>query len=408
MYINMKNNSVMLEKEKDICREADEIGKAILSALDGEQKSAAEMPDASPAAKKICKELQQPGALKHTFGELRKYPWETAYQRFLNHAQPRKRRMLPLRRMGWAALAAGAAAVVLLYVGLRTPQEAGVQDAQTLIGPGSRQAVLTLADGQAISINQADTTLLDGGVEVDYRQGVLSYRPAARRAQHVADASPATSAPASSQLVVPRGGENTVVLSDSTVVHLNAGARLVYPVLFVGKQRTVSVEGEAYFDVAPDKMRPFVVKTRAGDITVRGTSFNVKVSGDAGECQATLVSGKIDFTSADGKQRLSLLPGEQAVVSGQTVGKRTVDVDEYVGWVRGKYIFTDRPLDEIMRAFEEWYDIRVVYQPETLRTLRYSGSLDRYKDINAFLDALELTGDIRYRIEGNTILFTNE
>ena len=96
------------------------------------------------------------------------------------------------------------------------------------------------------------------------------------------------------------------------------------------------------------------------------------------------------------------------MVSGQTVEKRTVDVDEYVGWVRGKYIFTDRPLDEIMRAFEEWYDIRVVYQPETLRTLRYSGSLDRYKDINAFLNALELTGDIRYRIEGNTILFTNE
>ena len=76
-------------------------------------------------------------------------------------------------------------------------------------------------------------------------------------------------------MVIPRGGENTVILADGTTVHLNAGSKLTYPVRFAGKRRVVALEGEAYFDVVKDETRPFIVQTHLGEVTVLGTAFNI-------------------------------------------------------------------------------------------------------------------------------------
>ena len=113
--------------------------------------------------------------------------------------------------------------------------------------------------------------------------------------------------------------------------------------------------------------------------------------------------GKVKFSTpytAD----ITLSPGEQAVVSANGSEKRVVDLEEYVGWVNGVYTFNNRSLGEIMQTFERWYDIQVYYETPALRDIAYSGSLKRYGTINSFLDALELTGDLTYKISGRNVL----
>lgn len=187
-----------------------------------------------------------------------------------------------------------------------------------------------------------------------------------------------------------------MVLADGTTVHLNAGSKLTYPVRFVGKRRIVALEGEAYFEVVQDESHPFVVQTHLGEVMVLGTAFNVNAYTDASVCYTTLVHGKVQF-SAPNVGTVTLQPGEQAVVSANGTEKRTVDLDEYIGWVNGVYNFRNRSLGEIMETFERWYDIQVYYETPDLRDITYSGSLKRYGAVNSFLDALELTGDLTYK-----------
>ena len=134
-----------------------------------------------------------------------------------------------------------------------------------------------------------------------------------------------------------------------------------------------------------------------------GTTFNVNAYTDAPACYTTLVRGRVRF-SAPNVGSVTLSPGEQSVASAHAMEKRVVDLEEYVGWVNGVYTFNNRALGEIMKTFERWYDIQVYYETEDLRDITYSGSLKRYGTINSFLDALELTGDLTYKISGRNIL----
>ena len=210
------------------------------------------------------------------------------------------------------------------------------------------------------------------------------------------------------KIVVPRGGEYTVELNDGTRVRLNADSELRFPVKFVGNERKVFLKGEAYFDVRKDEEHPFVVRTRFGEVTVLGTAFNINAYNDADACYTTLVYGKVNFSTPD-QNTITLAPGEQAVASSRGIEKRVVDVNEYIGWAQGVYVFNNKRLGDIMKTFERWYDVHVYYEKESLRDLTYSGDLQRYGTINTFLNALELTGDIYYRINGrNILIYENE
>ena len=145
------------------------------------------------------------------------------------------------------------------------------------------------------------------------------------------------------------------------------------------------------------------MQTHLGDVIVLGTAFNVNAYADAPICYTTLVRGKVKFSTPNA-ETITLSPGEQAVVLANSSTKRVVNLEEYVGWVNGMYIFNDRPLGDIMKTFERWYDIQVYYETPNLRDITYSGSLKRYGTINSFLDALELTGDLNYKISGRNIL----
>lgn len=361
------------------------------------EKRLAECPD----LKKVYEQLQNGETLKAAFGEYKDYSSKKAYQSFLQKIgrMEKKERKPSISRVWWYA----AAAVIVLAVGLSFYMSnfySAVEEKRVLIQPGTQQAQLTLPDGSIIDVDKKEVNVVVDGVQVKYKKGVLSYQPTVTT-QHEEESTEEKPVK-SNELVIPRGGENTVILTDGTTVHLNAGSKLTYPVRFAGKRRVVALEGEAYFDVVKDETRPFIVQTHLGEVTVLGTAFNINAYTDA-SVYTTLVHGKVQFSSSS-IGTIILSPGEQAVVSANGSEKRMVDLDEYVGWVDGRYVFNNRPLGEIMQTFERWYDIQVYYETPHLRDITYSGSLKRYGTINSFLDALELTGDLTYKISGRNIL----
>ena len=362
------------------------------------EKRLAECPD----LKKVYEQLQNGETLKAAFGEYKDYSSKKAYQSFLQKIgrMEKKERKPSISRVWWYA----AAAVIVLAAGLSFYMSnfySAVEEKRVLIQPGTQQAQLTLPDGSIIDVDKKEVNVVVDGVQVKYKKGVLSYQPTVTT-QHE-EKNIEEQSGKSNELVIPRGGENTVILADGTTVHLNAGSKLTYPVRFAGKRRIVRLEGEAYFDVAGDENHPFVVQTHLGEITVLGTEFNVNAYADTPVCYTTLVHGKVKFSTLNA-ETVTLSPGEQAVVFANSSTKRKVDLEEYVGWVDGMYIFNDRPLGDIMKTFERWYDIQVYYETPNLRDITYSGNLKRYGTINSFLDALELTGDLTYKISGRNIL----
>ena len=392
-----------MKKFENVYQDAALMRRVLLGEADeAEQQELEKRLEECSDLRKIYGQLQNSETLKAAFKERQNYSSKKAYQSFLQkigQVEPERQRRRSLH-IGWYI----AAAVVIFAVGLSfymlnssSPKE----ESRPLIQPGTQQAQLTLPDGSVIDVDKKEVNVVVDGIQVKYKEGVLSYQSTVTT-QHEEKNVEEQSAK-SNALVIPRGGENTVILADGTTVHLNAGSKLTYPVRFVGKRRLVALEGEAYFDVAEDENHPFVVQTHLGDVIVLGTAFNVNAYTNASVCYTTLVRGKVQF-SAPNVEAITLLPGEQAVVSANGSEKRTVDLEEYVGWVEGLYVFNNRSLGEIMETFERWYDIQVYYETEDLRNITYSGSLKRYGTINSFLEALELTGDLTYKISGRNIL----
>ena len=225
------------------------------------EKRLAECPD----LKKVYEQLQNGETLKAAFGEYKDYSSKKAYQSFLQKIgrMEKKERKPSISRVWWYA----AAAVIVLAAGLSFYMSnfySAVEEKRVLIQPGTQQAQLTLPDGSIIDVDKKEVNVVVDGVQVKYKKGVLSYQPTVTT-QHEEESTEEKPVK-SNELVIPRGGENTVILADGTTVHLNAGSKLTYPVRFAGKRRVVALEGEAYFDVVKDETRPFIVQTHLGEV----------------------------------------------------------------------------------------------------------------------------------------------
>lgn len=393
-----------MKNSENIYNDAALMKKSLLGeASEAEQQELENRLAECPELQQIYEQLQNGETLKTAFGEYQNYSSKKAYRSFLQHIEQgeKKQSKRKILRGWWYA----AAAVVVMAIGLSfylMNDNLSVENNKVIIEPGTQQAQLIFPDGSIIDVHEEEVNVIVDGVKVKYEKGILSYEPTVATQQK--EESAVEQPVQSNELVIPRGGENTVVLADGTTVHLNAGSKLTYPVRFAGKRRTVVLQGEAYFEVTKDENRPFVVQTHLGEVTVLGTEFNVNAYADADVCYTTLVRGKVSFSASDSGESVTLLPGEQAVATAGNVEKRAVDLDEYVGWVDGIYTFNNRTLGEIMQTFERWYDIQVYYETPDLRNMTYSGNLKRYGTINSFLDALELTGDLDYKITGRNIL----
>jgi len=351
--------------------------------------------------KKEFEKLHEKGVLENSFHLHNRFSSEEAYQRFLQYTSASTRfHKRHIHRWHWRY---STAAAILILAGffaaaILNPEK---QETLTILAPGESKGMLELTDGKRIGVEEQELSIVEGDIQVDYRQGVLSYTPA--KQQPIRQATDEdTEETEYNKFVIPRGGENAVILSDGTTVRLNSDSKLTYPVRFKGKRRIVMLEGEAFFEVAKDMEHPFIVRTRYGEVSVLGTAFNINAYNDNEACYTTLVRGKVRVTTPmDDFQEL--LPGEQAVVRTDRIEKRTVNVEDYVGWVKGIFSFHNETLGNIMSTLSRWYNIEIIYEDPALSQLTYTGTVKRYENINSFLDAFELTGDLSYRIENRKI-----
>jgi len=196
-----------------------------------------------------------------------------------------------------------------------------------------------------------------------------------------------------------------LTLDDGTVVHLNGNSRLFFPEHFKGAERNVILDGEAYFMVAKDKSRPFVVHTSHGDIREYGTEFNVMArSGKSTE--VVLVEGSIGVTPIGGTERM-MQPNMMCRISGNEAKMEIVDTEPYKAWNIGKFVFHDWQLERIMNVLARWYGVTIEYGDSDLRHLTLSGTFNRYDGMMETMQALEAVTGTRIQMEQGKVIINN-
>ena len=161
-------------------------------------------------------------------------------------------------------------------------------------------------------------------------------------------------------VTTPRGKDYHLTLSDGTQVWLNADSKLEFPKHFKGSQRKVKLQGEAYFEVAKDASKPFMVETEYFNTTVLGTTFNIKAYTPK-DANIVLIEGSVRVAS--GKQSLTLVPGQQASLNAKlsTLNVKEVDTYPYTQWREGFFYFEDQSLFEIMQELGRWYNVNIAF-----------------------------------------------
>lgn len=246
------------------------------------------------------------------------------------------------------------------------------------ITPGTLGGELILSDGK--SFNLSDNNLPENAVKafvIDSKG--INYQIPANKPQ--VKEIPNT-------LRTLQGMECLITLSDGTRVHLNAETRLTYPVCFSSKERIVQIEGEAYFDVAPDKEHPFIVKTSHTSIRVTGTSFNVRAYADEDTESTTLISGTVRINS--GNEEFELVPNQHYTYNKNT-GTNTVanvNTDLYTSWESGSFIFLNVPLENVMSYLSKWYGFQYSFEDEAAKQVRIGAYLNRYANMNPIIDMI--------------------
>lgn len=270
------------------------------------------------------------------------------------------------------------------------------------ITPGSSNAVLVMANGANIDLANDSIVKLqeNDGTIINNSNEQLSYVDQPEKVTHKQ---------IYNTLIVPRGGEYSLVLSDGTKVFLNSMSKLVFPVSFTGSKREVTLEGEAYFEVAKDKSKPFIVSFKGTEVEVLGTSFNIKAYADDKQSYTTLVEGKVKLNPANPDSKGYFLePNQQAVfdpVTSETTVQE-VDAAQVVQWITGRYTFSNMTLDEIMKTLSRWYDFSYQYGDESLKDLRFEGGLNKYESIDPILEIIKKTRKVKVVVTGKKVLFS--
>lgn len=201
-------------------------------------------------------------------------------------------------------------------------------------------------------------------------------------------------------MTVPYGSTEYVALPDGTEVWLNSGSMIVYPDRFLDSKRSVFFSGEAYFDVAHDKRKPFEISTGESKVKVLGTEFNLKSYDEDRKVELSLIGGSVLFTPGNDEDKaVRLQPGETVCFDKSTsdISRQAFDIAGYSSWRDGKLYFKNCRLSEIVRQLERVFDVEMVIMTDSLKTIPYhmafvnNESLD---DILAILDS-----DSRIRIE---------
>ena len=206
-----------------------------------------------------------------------------------------------------------------------------------------------------------------------------------------------------SEITVPYGQMSQLTLSDGTKIWLNSGTILRYPEKFAEKCRSVSIDGEAYFEVAKMARKPFIVNTTDLKVKVLGTSFNVSAYKEDAMTAVTLVEGKVAIQDCAGKTIATLSPGQLATKnkSSNILELQDVETSFYDAWKDGKIYFDDESLDQIALKLERWFNVEITFADQRLKSHRFTGTILKNKPVDQIMQALELLSPIRFKHQVN-------
>ncbi len=259
-------------------------------------------------------------------------------------------------------------------------------------------AVLVLDDGKEVDLSaiERDTVFDDRNIRmrIDSFRSVSYGRvnvPVEREIFHT--------------LVVPRVSDYELELSDGSRVRLNSDSRLRFPVSFIGCERRVYLDGEAYFQVTADTTKPFIVESGRMRLKVLGTEFNVCAYATEGNVKATLVEGLVWVRDFLQKNYTVLLPGQQAEVGDGVVRVKEVDVSACVSWLKGKFYFDRMSLEDLSCWLERWYDVVFYFENERARSYLFTGVIYRYFSIEEIADLItKTTRGVEFEIDGRRVV----
>ncbi|OQP56406.1 FecR family protein [Niastella populi] len=348
----------------------------------------------------------------------------------LNAGKRNKRSSVSLFLQPWFKYAAAAVLIITVGFFLLSPRQKKAAPTASVvtpkptsddIAPGSQGAILTLADGRQVVLDSLGngTITVQTGAEVRLKDGQLVYAPVASAGQQLAYNSIST----------PKGRQFQLVLPDKTKVWLNAASSLKYPTHFSGNERRVEVWGEAYFEVAKDAQKPFIVTippqpggVRGASVKVLGTHFNINAYSNEPAIKTTLLEGSVvvktangaaskrDETAKDNELSAVLKPGQQAIIAGHspltTHSPLTIhhspNIEKVIAWKNGVFNFEEATLQEVMHQLERWYDIEVEYETG-IPKLEFVGKMGRDLSLNNVLRGLELS-KVHFRLEGRKLI----
>lgn len=288
---------------------------------------------------------------------------------------------------------------VTIYLLMQSSDHGAPNRAKNVITPGSQKAYLVLADGTKMDLekNKSEDMFSNENVSVSNKSDILEYSttkiPKAKKSKVKTN-----------ELIIPRGGEYTLKLSDGTKVILNSATKLRFPEVFDKDKRIVHLDGEAYFNVAHDKKSPFYVVTDKARIKVYGTSFNVNTHKE-GIVRTVLVEGSVSMSKNKGGKEVFLKPNQlgELDLKNDKIKLKEVDAFDYISWTEDKFVFRNERLEEILHTLSLWYDTEIFWMNEDIKDIRFNGNLKRYDNITKILVSMEQTLSVRFKIKGNAI-----
>ncbi len=322
--------------------------------------------------------------------------WDSLHEHITANKTSKKkgRSTLSLSIYRWASIAAILAIAFFFYNEFFSSQKTNVNT----IEPGLSKAYLKIDNATTIDLTQRDSAVSLQRANITLGTDQLHYPKSAdkiiKSEYH--------------EIYVPQSAEFFLTLSDGTKVWLNSDTRIGFQSQFADNERIVHLKGEAYFEVAKNKNRPFKVKTSTTEIVVVGTEFNVKSYSDDENTTTTLSEGQVQV-----QDRLcthTLNPGDQLIVNNNTGEhtKKHVNPELYSAWTKGIFLFKDERLEDIMKTISRWYGIEVRFDKAAIGDKLFSISLNRYEDISSLLELITATETIDYQFNDNVLIITKK
>lgn len=282
---------------------------------------------------------------------------------------------------------------------LKRSDNTTVQQAQVLtedVKPGKQAATLTLADGRKIFLSDAINGKIaeESGVRITKdKNGLITYEISGDQSEPNSTNTLSTS----------RGETYQVILPDKSKVWLNAASSITYSTSLKerGEERRILLSGEAYFEVAKNKTRTFIVKTSSQEVKVLGTHFNVNSYADKNRIVTTLEEGSVMVNPLDKKiNPVVLKPGQQSLLNGASLSIEPANLEAVLGWKNGLFVFEQASVPDVMKEISRWYNIDVEYNGK-IPDDKIGGGISRQSDLSAVLRMLELV-NVKYKIVSTT------